>query len=149
MNILTIPVIIEQIDTHHLRLRPLNNIEDCPQCARGEGCGARPWFRGLFKNRTALTLPHDNQTWQDGEHAELHLPARILTILTALTYATPLFFFISTLFVAQQLPEILQLPLAIFMAIAAYYPAYRYGERLIHRHLRLYPASSAAIVRCA
>lgn len=144
MNTIIIPVHITASDTHTLTVRPQDNMQDCPACARGEGCGARPWFRGLLTCRSTLNIPRRNHTLQNGEHAELHLPAHILNRLTALAYGIPLLAFIAALALSQPLPETLQLPLALLLGATGHIAAQRYGERLLHRHLTLHPGKTGA-----
>lgn len=140
-SVLTIPVRIIAIEADSLVLEILEAADVCPQCARGEGCGARPWFRGLFKNRAVLQLPRDHHPWQADAPAVLHLPAPILTRLTALTYGVPLLIFLLTLALTQSLPPAVQLILSLIGAAVGHLPAHRYSEHLLMRHLRLTPAS--------
>lgn len=141
INTLTIPVRIRAVHAHTLTVSPDDNAQDCPKCARGEGCGARPWFRGLFKNRAVLQLPRDHHPWQTDAPAVLHLPAPILTRLTALTYGVPLLIFLLTLALTQSLPPAAQLILSLIGAAVGHLPAHRYSEHLLMRHLRLTPAN--------
>lgn len=142
MNILTIPVTIERVDAHHLFLRTHDSTDDCPQCARGEGCGTRPWFRGLRQSRNLLRIPRNPHPWQTGERAVLQLPARILNRIALLTYGVPLIIFLLTLAASQSLAPILQILPALLLAAFSVIPARRYGERLIGTHLSLIPCTA-------
>lgn len=139
---LTIPVRIIACHAHTLTIRPQDPQESCPKCARGEGCGARPWFRGLFKNRADLHLPRDPHPWQNGDRATLHLPAAILNRATALTYGIPLLTFLLALTLTQTLAPAAQLALSLALAAASHLPARRYSEHLLITHLHLSPETA-------
>lgn len=148
MDTLIIPVRIEHADPHHLLVRPQDDIADCPKCARGEGCGGKPWFRGLFANRAALRVPQGTPPLAAGDNAELHLPARILNTLTALTYGAPLAAFLLTLMLTQTLSPALQLLSAVPCAALAHIPAQHGARRLLLRRLRLIPRAHPSPARC-
>ena len=143
MNTLVLPVRIARRDARYLYLEAQNPMDTCEKCARGEGCGARPWFRGLFKANTPLRLAHDNQPhWQENDLAALHLPAAILTRIAALTYGAPLAAFMLALFLTRAYHEGTQLLFALILAAASLLPARYYGEHLLKRHLHLRPPAN-------
>lgn len=143
MSTLIIPVRIRRIDAQYLYLEAEQRVENCEPCARGQGCGARPWFRGLFAGNRPLMLANRREhPWQENDPAELHLPAHLLARLAALAYGVPLAAFLLALLATQQHAEGIQLLAALLLAAVSLWPSRHYSERLLKRHLRLQPRTA-------
>lgn len=147
-NELSIPVKIMSVDGDFLSLEILDVAEVCPQCARGEGCGARPWFRGFFRSsRVSLPRLH-HESWQPGDHGLLHIPTAILHRLMLHVYGWPLLAFVSALFLLRHCAESMQLVGAIMATLLAAFLSRRYAERRLRRALRLIVQSHSDIQLC-
>ena len=148
-NELIIPVKVASSDTHYLHLDILDAINACPQCARGEGCGTRPWFRGFFCD-TRIILPHSNDGfWQPGDRGTLHIPTVLLHQLILHVYGWPLFMFINMIFLLRHCTESLQLAGSIMVALLASFLSRCYAEHRLRCAMFLRPrGESSSIMLC-
>lgn len=142
---LIIPVRIIAVDAERLTLDIPDNAEVCPRCARGEGCGARPWFRGFFRAKRMVLPRSGDMAWQAGDDARLQVAARVLQRLLYLVYGVPLAVFLLTLLVLHDVGEFWQLCAAIVATLFAATLARRHGERRLARALRLLPETNTCV----
>lgn len=144
-----INVRVVAVDRETISVVPENEQQDCPRCQAGQGCGNRPWFRGLFRNESALTLPTPDLRLQVGDIALMTLHPSTVNQLAILTYAVPLTAFILALWLAQGLEhEVYQLLFAIAAMSATFLLSRCYTARLIKRKIKLEPAISARPAIC-
>lgn len=146
-NNLIILVKVASSDANFLHLDILDTADSCPHCARGEGCGARPWFRGFFRsNHVVLPCSH-NESWQPGDLGTLYIPTAILHQLMLQVYGWPLFTFIGTIFLLHHCTESLQFVGSIMAALLATFLSRRYAERRLQRALCLMSRDNPADIQ--
>ncbi|UJF24760.1 SoxR reducing system RseC family protein [Suttonella sp. R2A3] len=135
-----IEVTISAVDDQWVSVMPSNEIEDCPKCQAGEGCGGRPWFRGFFRQRHAIRLAQTTPPLNIGDHALLELPSTALNRASFLTYGLPLVLFILSIAATQSLvSEGLQVLIATTLLGLSGFVGYAINHHRLRQQLFLKP----------
>lgn len=130
------PIEVIENKEQYLIIRFIEKSSECAQCQSGKGCGANPWFKGLFKEKS-FTLKKRITNAKKGQHFELILAESVLKKLILLQYALPLSLFIIALSLSQTLVPWQQASSAFFALFIGIKLSEKLKQKLLQKYLQL------------